>query len=357
MATAARPPPARRPLRGVVFDMDGCVALSSIDFREMRRRIGAPPGVDILEHVGAMPTEAERKAALAAIAEVEHAAVAGMRLAPGALAFARELDALRVPRALVTRNVLRSLNHFHALHWVPGGRGAGGGGAEAAGGGGEEGGGGAPADEVKGAGNGGNAPFHPAITRECGLRHKPHPDALEHIARAWGVDTRELAMVGDSAFDDVASGRRAGSVTLLIDAAGEYDHEWDDGRDGQRDEVQDGEEEHEEEEEEEDLAADAAVAAAAGAAAAPGAPPASPRRGELGGKRAAKYLVGERTPHHKVPSMRGVRDALLGEGSRYDLIPMPLEAWERRRAEAAAAAEAAHAAVAADLAGSWQALE
>jgi phosphoglycolate phosphatase-like HAD superfamily hydrolase len=332
--SAAPPPPKKkRVLRGVVFDMDGCVALSEIDFKEMRRRINAPPGTDILEHVAAMPTEREREEALKAIAEVEHAAIRGMRLAPGALELARALDARRVPRALVTRNVLRNLHHFHALHWIPGGVEQEG----RAGGGGGGGGGGAA-----GGSNGNDAPFpifHPAITRECGLRHKPHPDALEHIAKAWGLaSTRDLVMIGDSAFDDVASGRRAGAVTVLIDAQGEYDDEWEEA----------------EEEEEDDERAAAAAGGGGGAAAA--SPPA--RRGERRGDsgKSGRYLVGERRPHHKVQSLHGVREVLLGEQSPYELVPMAEEAWERRRQEMVEAAEAAHAAVAAD-AGTWQALE
>jgi phosphoglycolate phosphatase-like HAD superfamily hydrolase len=328
------PPP--RTIKGVVFDMDGCLCFSAIDFKEMRRRVGAPPGTDILEHVAAMPTQQERESALAAIAEIEHAAIEGMRLAPGALELARELDARRVPRALVTRNVLRNLNHFHALHWIPGGGGpAGTAPADLA----------AAADDKNTTAKNHTPPFHPAITRECGLRHKPHPDALEHIAKAWGVSTTELVMIGDSAFDDVASGRRAGSVTVLIDAEGEYDHEWNSSREG-KDEVPLQEEEEEELEE-----------AVAGASSAP------PRRGEAqGGKRRSRrYLVGERHPHHKVTSLHGVRDVLLGAASRYEFVGMSEKAWEQRQEEARAAAEAAHAAVAADKAASasssWQALE
>jgi phosphoglycolate phosphatase-like HAD superfamily hydrolase len=336
-----RPPDAapasarRRTIRGCVFDMDGTLVFSEIDFKEMRRRIGAPAGTDILEHVASLPTERARAEALSAIAEVEHAAIAGMRLAPGALALARELDARRVPRALVTRNVLRSLHHFHSLHWIPGVAAAGPSSAAAA----EE------ADSST------TPPFHPAITRECGLRHKPHPDALEHIAARWGVRADELVMIGDSAFDDVASGRRAGSVTVLIDAEGEYDHEWSVALEG-RDEVADEEEAEEEEEEAQQEA---------------GAPL---RRGETkrrggggGGGGRGRYLAGERAPHHKVRCLEGVREVLFGAGSRYDWVGMDDEGWARRQADARAAAEAAHAAVAADGGGgggavaSWQALE
>jgi hypothetical protein len=41
----------RRRLRGIVFDMDGTVTVPVINFKEMRARVGVPPGHDILDWV------------------------------------------------------------------------------------------------------------------------------------------------------------------------------------------------------------------------------------------------------------------------------------------------------------------
>ena len=69
-------------------------------------------------------------------------------------------------RGLITRNVLRSVDHFHANHFP------------------------LPA-------------FLPAISRECGHPYKPSPAALLHICSSWGIHPTECIMIGDSAKDDV----------------------------------------------------------------------------------------------------------------------------------------------------------
>ena len=46
-------------------------------------------------------------------------------------------------------------------------------------------------------------PFTPALSREF-APYKPNPASLLHIAEKWGVAPEELAMVGDSAKDDVS---------------------------------------------------------------------------------------------------------------------------------------------------------
>lgn len=68
-------------------------------------------------------------------------------------------------RALITRNVSRSVEFFHATHFTL-------------------------------------PPFVPALSREF-TPYKPHPASLLHIARHWEVPSSELVMIGDSAKDDV----------------------------------------------------------------------------------------------------------------------------------------------------------
>jgi HAD superfamily hydrolase (TIGR01549 family) len=179
----------RRPLTAVHRpppNQDGTLTVPCIDFADMRRRVAAvrPFEGDILHAIHSWPL-AERKAAEAAIAEVEARALADMRVMPGAPELAALLDAARVPRALVTRNVTSSVEFFHRTHFTL-------------------------------------PPFAPALTREF-LPYKPHPAALHHIAEHWGVPCSELAMVGDSAPDDVVCGNRAGALTVLLDTEGRYE--------------------------------------------------------------------------------------------------------------------------------------
>ncbi|KAL4436652.1 hypothetical protein ABPG75_003791 [Micractinium tetrahymenae] len=175
--------PSRPIARGIVFDMDGTLTKAVIDFADMRRRVAAVAGLDslngdILDVIASWPPEQQR-AAHAAIAEVEAQALRDMQLMPGVLELSAYLDALRVPRALVTRNVNASIEFFHRHHFT------------------------LPA-------------FTPALSREF-APYKPNPASLLHIAEKWSVPPSELVMIGDSAKDDIVCGNRAGALTILLD--------------------------------------------------------------------------------------------------------------------------------------------
>lgn len=89
--------------------MDGTLTQAVIDFAEMRRRVAAVGGLDslngdILAIIASWPP-AQQAAAHAEIAAVEADALQRMQLMPGVLRLSSFLDASRVPRAIVTRNV------------------------------------------------------------------------------------------------------------------------------------------------------------------------------------------------------------------------------------------------------------
>uniref|UniRef100_A0A061R6C6 Uncharacterized protein n=1 Tax=Tetraselmis sp. GSL018 TaxID=582737 RepID=A0A061R6C6_9CHLO len=169
----------RRIIHGVVFDMDGTLITSAIDFSEMRRRAGlSPSDADILTALQRLDPKA-KVAAMRAVHEVELEALTKMVLKEGVVEICQELDNFGIPRALLTRNMKESVDHFHVHQFrLP--------------------------------------PFYPALCRETFPEHKPSPEPLRHIAALWGVDAAELAMVGDSPRDDVVAGNRAGAVTVLL---------------------------------------------------------------------------------------------------------------------------------------------
>lgn len=82
-------------------------------------------------------------------------------------------------------------------------------------------------------------PFAPVITRDF-KPPKPSPHGILHIAHAWGVaESQEvpkeyiplpLIMVGDSV-DDMAAGRDAGALTVLLRSEGKEELERDERTD------------------------------------------------------------------------------------------------------------------------------
>ena len=69
--------------------------------------------------------------------------------------------------------------------------------------------------------------FHPAISRDVpiDLPAKPHPAAMQVIAKEWNVEKEELnaiLMVGDSPSNDVVFGKAAGTATALVDSGRRY---------------------------------------------------------------------------------------------------------------------------------------
>ena len=182
MAARSLSTPARRPLRGVVFDLDGTLTVPNLDFKVMYERCGVPQNEDILEAIAAMP-DAEAATAAAIVEEMEEEGRRTLELTPGAREFAEWLARQGIPTALVTRNTRATIDHLHATLWK------------------------------------GLPPFSPAISRDDTYEPKPHPAALEAILKTWEIaDPAEVVMVGDSPANDVVFGKKAGVATALVDS-------------------------------------------------------------------------------------------------------------------------------------------
>ena len=221
---AAREPPTHRlltrgsgaALRGLVLDVDGTLTEpGAICFASMRRRVGAPAGVDILTHIAAQPHE-DRATLLAHIADEEAIGVARAQPASHLGELLAFLHQRRLPRALLTRNndaVLRETVSRVLRPHVP------------------------PLDEALDAlvvthdlgdaeahGTNSASPF-PDDDRAFSFFHlllsrsfeppKPHPAPLLHVAARWRLSPTELVMAGDSV-DDMACARDAGAAAVLV---------------------------------------------------------------------------------------------------------------------------------------------
>lgn len=171
--------------RGVIFDMDGTLTQpGSIDFAAMRARVGAPLGVDVLDHI-AMHSDPEERARLhSVIEEEEEAGFARQQFMPDASAVLELLTGRGLRLAVVTRNnesiMARTLDLLKPVA------------------------------------------FSVTLSRAF-TPAKPHPAPILHICRIWGCEPRDVVMVGDST-DDILCGRAAGARTVLVGEPGQHGH-------------------------------------------------------------------------------------------------------------------------------------
>lgn len=200
----------RPTIRGVIFDMDGTLTVPNHDFALMYQRVGCVTG-DILSEIETWDLE-RRDAANQIIHEMETEALSGMAVMPHARELCAFLDKHKVPRGLVTRNVDKSVAHFHKEHWCV--TGVTDGNTDTSVGGTDS--NTTPRNRL--------APFSPALSREF-KPYKPAPDALLKICAEWNVSPSQVIMVGDSAKDDVVAGNRAGCFTILLDQHGKWRRE------------------------------------------------------------------------------------------------------------------------------------
>ncbi|EME46009.1 hypothetical protein DOTSEDRAFT_22126 [Dothistroma septosporum NZE10] len=195
--TAAKDPNGRLHLKGIVFDMDGTLCEpQNYMFTQMRSALNIDKGTDILDHMHSLPTNSEQSEAFAKIQAIEREAMTKQVPQAGLVTLMEALDRWGLRKGICTRNFDAPVTHLLENH-LPG--------------------------HID--------PFTPIITRDF-KPPKPSPAGILHIAHAWGVvDSAKvpstpgaerplpIIMVGDSV-DDVASGRDAGALTVLLASVG-----------------------------------------------------------------------------------------------------------------------------------------
>lgn len=165
------------PLLGFIFDLDGTLVDSHLDFDAMRREMGLPIGKSILEAFEQMDEiEAARCSEILNRHELNGAAKS--TVIAGVSDFLRILDSQKVLRAVVTRNS-RSMAEVMLARC--------------------------------------SLRFDVVITREDGPA-KPDPWAIQHICALWGIDPNRAAIIGDFHFD-IEAGLRAGATTVFLPGA------------------------------------------------------------------------------------------------------------------------------------------
>jgi HAD superfamily hydrolase (TIGR01509 family) len=161
-------------IAGVIFDLDGTLVDSRLDFEAMRREMNLPPGQPILEAIDQLePTVAAACHKILHRHELE--GVERATLLPGVSELLAALARRAVRTAIATRNsraILLATQQKLGL-----------------------------AVEL-------------ALTRDDGPV-KPDPWPVLHVCETWGLKPAQTVVVGDYRFD-VESGRTAGAKTVLL---------------------------------------------------------------------------------------------------------------------------------------------
>jgi HAD superfamily hydrolase (TIGR01509 family) len=161
-------------IRGMIFDLDGTLVDSGLDFPLMRREMGLPEGTHILEGLAEIPPGARLDECLRILDRHEQEAAERATLMPGAGELLAALTARNIPQAVLTRNsrtgTSRVLNRL-------------------------------------------GLSFPCVLTRED-APPKPDPAGLLKICSIWQTRVAEVIFMGDY-LHDINCGRNAGMRTIL----------------------------------------------------------------------------------------------------------------------------------------------
>ena len=91
-------------VKGVIFDLDGTLVESSLNFTLIRKQLGCPKSSDLLTFIDNIKDSKSRLKAQMLVIEHELEDAHQSKWLPGAQALVSRLHQLNIPQAIVTRN-------------------------------------------------------------------------------------------------------------------------------------------------------------------------------------------------------------------------------------------------------------
>jgi HAD superfamily hydrolase (TIGR01509 family) len=178
-------------IKAVLFDFDGTLTEpGALDFAQIGRAVGTPPGRPVLEHIEGVADAGRRSEAFALLERFELEAAALSRPNAGAEEAVRRLRGQGLVLGIITRNAMvsveRAFKNFSGIS---------------------------------------AADFALIMTRDLPMAPKPAPDGILEAARLLDVAVEDVMIVGDYTHD-IEAGTRAGAVTVLLEngSAGHLAH-------------------------------------------------------------------------------------------------------------------------------------
>jgi HAD superfamily hydrolase (TIGR01549 family) len=165
-------------VRGVIFDLDGTLVESHLDFNAMRVEMELPDDAPVLETILTLD-EARAAHCWQVLERHERRGAERATLIPGVRPFLAALAERGLPQGIVTRNSRRFARET--------------------------------LDKL-------SLQFDPVMTRDD-APIKPRPEAIWEICKKWGLEPHETVIIGDFRFD-LEAGRAAGTRTVLYTRQG-----------------------------------------------------------------------------------------------------------------------------------------
>lgn len=175
-------------LKVFIFDMDGTLVDSKLDFDAMREELGFPQGVPLLEHIDEIRgsvSDAEIQHYYEVIHRHEREGALASELMPGVREFLNFLEDKKIKTAVLTRNN-KEVTDLTFEKW--------------------------------------DMTFTSVLSRDCVTKQKPHPEGLLKICNDLEATPSECVYIGDFSFD-LEAAKNAAMKAILYSPQENYELE------------------------------------------------------------------------------------------------------------------------------------